>query len=60
MLPSSPVPFLYKSLSPVHFSLKSNSESVATEAILRSAAQVMLQPCFFNNEAAARDWLLHY
>lgn len=35
-------------------------ESVATDATLRQAAQVEFYPYFFDNEAAARDWLLYY
>ena len=35
-------------------------ESVATEAMLRQAARVEFYPYFFNDEAAARDWLIYY
>ena len=39
---------------------RANIESVATQAMLRQAAQVEFYPYFFNSETAARDWLLYY
>ena len=39
---------------------RTDIESVATQAMLRQAAQVEFYPYFFNSETAARDWLLYY
>ena len=39
---------------------RTDIESVATQAMLRQAAQIEFYPYFFNNEAAAHDWLLYY
>lgn len=38
---------------------RADIESVTTEAMLLQAAQAEFYP-FFNNEAAARDWLGYY
>lgn len=39
---------------------RADIESVATEAMLRQAAQVEFYPFFFSNEAAARAWLVYH
>lgn len=39
---------------------RADIESVTTEAMLLQAAQAEFYPFFFNNEAAAYDWLVYY
>lgn len=39
---------------------RADIESVATEAMLRQSAQAEFYPFFFNNEPAARAWLVYH
>jgi hypothetical protein len=39
---------------------RTDIESVATQAMLRQAAQIEFYPYFFNSETDAHEWLLYY